>query len=264
MRMMNIRTFESVPAYDDLGEFIRGRMLADYVVSSHQAVPLVAYMAWPNDTEARDAWYEAHICSDWEGVEALSKQLMIIQRNWGKVGDIFHQCFDLSRGKHQLKRGGASVGKAIALTEANVREKGSAHAQLWKIWAKQKDVAHLITAAVVVASEAQYRHRLAPYGAKLHQLQPFRIAMLLPELVLSLGMSFQEFGLSEIPHGRTEPLLNPETLWRIPADIGLQPIEPAIRGITDSNKQMLKARRAGNRGVRNLRKDKIEPSDLIL
>ena len=88
--------------------------------------------------------------------------------------------------------------------------------------------------------------------------------MLLPELVLSLGMSFQEFGLSEIPHGRTEPLLNPETLWRIPADIGLQPIEPAIRGITDSNKQMLKARRAGNRGVRNLRKDKIEPSDLIL
>ena len=248
MRMMNIKTFESVPAYGDLGEFIRGRILADHVVSSHQAVPLVAYMVWPNDTEARDAWYEAHKCSDWERVAALSEQLMIIQRNWGKVGDIFHQCFDLSRGGHELKRGGASIGKAIALTEGQARAKGTAHAQLWKIWKDYKDVAHLISASVFVSREAQYRHSFAPSGVTLRQFQPFRMAMLMPELVLGVALSFQKFGLTEIPHGRAEPILDPESVWRISSDIGLQAVEPTIRGITDSSKQMLKTRRAGNRG----------------
>ena len=91
-----------------------------------------------------------------------------------------HLHLDLAHGGHQERRGGASLGKAIALIDAKAKSKGTGKAKLWEIWTAYKDVAHLVTAAVLVAADAQTRHRSAPYGLKLHQFQPYRMAMLCP------------------------------------------------------------------------------------
>src|SRR5262245_78255 len=109
--------------------------------------------------------------------------------------DIVHHHFDFDRGQHQKTRGGASVGKAIALIDAIAKSKGTGAAKLWDIWKSYKDVAHLITATVLISGEATARHRKAPYQAKLHQFQPYRMAMLLPDLVISVAMSIESYGL---------------------------------------------------------------------
>ena len=134
---------------------------------------------------------------------------------------------------------GPSVGKAIALIAANAKSKGTGTAKLWEIWKTYKDVAHLVTAAVLVAAEAQTRHRSAPYGLKLHQFQPYRMAMLLPELVISVAMTIEDYGLQQVAHGRTEPMFDPELLWRIPADINLTPVAPPVRKITKKDRRRI-------------------------
>ena len=78
--------------------------------------------------------------------------------------------------------------------------------------------------------------------------------MLLPELVLSVAMSIENYGLGFMPNGRKEPLFDPETLWRIPSDVNLDPIDPPTRKITKTDLAVLNARRAGNRGAHNRRK----------
>jgi hypothetical protein len=88
----------------------------------------------------------------------------IIQQHWARVAEIVHKHFDLAQGQHQKHRGGASVGKAIALIDANAKSKGTGAAKLWEIWKRYKDVAHLVTAAILVSGDVQTRHRMAPYG----------------------------------------------------------------------------------------------------
>ena len=139
---------------------------------------------------------------------------------------------DLAQGRHQERRGGASVGKAIALIDANAKSKGTGSAKLWEIWKTYKDVAHLVTAAVLVCADAQTRHRMAPFGLKLHQFQPYRMAMLLPELVLSVAMTIERYGLEYVPHGRTEPLFDSKSLWRIP--LRYQSGAPSAAGAHDN------------------------------
>jgi hypothetical protein len=151
-------------------------------------------------------------------------------------------------GGHQQRRGGASVGKAISLIDANAKSKGTGKAKLWEIWATYKDVAHLVTAAALVSAEAQSRHRRAPYGLKLHQFQPYRMAMLLPDLVISVAMTFENYGLGHVAHGREQPMFDPDSLWRIPSDINLTPLRSPDRKITKIDLAVLNSRIAGNRG----------------
>jgi hypothetical protein len=84
----------------------------------------------------------------------------------------------------------------------------------------------------------------------LQLLQPFVISMMLPELVLSLGLYLQDYGLRQIPYGREEPLLDPKSLWRIPSDVNVSPIPPPVRNIDEKGRAALRDRRAGNRGKR--------------
>jgi hypothetical protein len=44
------------------------------------------------------------------------------------------------------------------------------------------------------------------------------------------------------------PVFDPVTLWRIPEDVGVKPVEPLARKIRDSEVKLLNARRAGHRG----------------
>jgi hypothetical protein len=249
MRTMQIRRFPGAQMQiADLGLLIKERLIRDLVVWPDQAVPLVGYMSWPNDPIMRERWLEAHRRDDPSAISDLAQGLTLIEQHWARVADIVHLHYDLVRGRHQERRGGASVGKAISLINANARSKGTATAKLWEIWTTYKDVAHLVTAAVLVASDAQARHRTAPYGLRLHQFQPYRMAMLLPEVVLSVAMTLENYGLNQVAHGRTEPMFDPESLWRIPADINLTPLAPPVRKITKTDLAVLNARRAGNRG----------------
>jgi hypothetical protein len=98
------------------------------------------------------------------------------------------------------------------------------------------------------------RHRAAPYGLKLHQFQPYRMAMLLPELVIAVARTVEKYGLRHVPHGRTEPLFDRESLWRIPKNINVAAIPLPVRKITRTDLAVLSARRAGNRGKAKRRK----------
>jgi hypothetical protein len=246
---MQIRRFPgSKIQITDLEFLIKTRLTNDLVLWPDQAVALVGYMAWPSDPVTRELWFTAHQQNDHAAISELTQRLNIIQQHWARVADIVHLHQDLVHGGHQKRRGGASVGKAISLIAANAKAKGTGTAKLWEIWGAYKDVAHLVTAAVLVAAEVQTRHRTAPYGLALHQLQPFRMAMLLPDLVIAVAMTFADYGLSQVAHGRTKPMLDPESLWRIPTDINIDPLPPPVRQITKTDRAVLKARRAGNRG----------------
>jgi hypothetical protein len=237
----------------DLESLIKGRLIKGLVLWPHQAASLVGYMAWPNDLLVRNKWIENHRRNDEEAINLCVRGLKIVQQHWARVADVVHLHRDLAQGGHLKARGGASVGKAISLISANAKSKGTGAAKLWEIWSTYRDVAHLATAAVLVAGEAQTRHRMAPYGLTLAQFQPYHMAMLVPDLVIAVGMTVQEYGLEQVSYARTEPLLDPESVWRIPSDINVASLPLPERKMTKQDIATLNARQAGNRGAANRR-----------
>jgi hypothetical protein len=79
------------------------------------------------------------------------------------------------------------------------------------------------------------------------------MAMLMPDLVLAVAVEFEQCGLGHVAHARTEPALDPETLWRTPPDINVASLSPPTRKIRPQDLAILNARRAGNRGRANQR-----------
>jgi hypothetical protein len=250
MRFMDIPRFELKIEIADFDFFVRSRLSQSTVLKPEQALPLVGYMGWPNDTNARAA--SVRTLRGWfEGSKSIPARLRQIQTDWLRVADIFHLHCDLSAGGHQTRRGGASIGKAIELFAAQSKVIGSGKANLWNTWKTYKDVAHLVTAATIISDDAHARERTKPFGEfgpSPEQLQPLPIAMLLPDFVLAVGLFLQNYGLANVPQGREEPMLDPETLWRIRPDINVVPIAPPVRKIGRHGIDVLNARRAGNRG----------------
>jgi hypothetical protein len=76
----------------------------------------------------------------------------------------------------------------------------------------------------------------------------------MPDFVIALARQLQIYGLSVIPYGRKEPMLDPETVWRIPVDINAVPVPIPHRKIRPEDIRTLNGRRAGNRGRANARK----------
>jgi hypothetical protein len=248
MRAMEIRPFPGAKTLiTDPASMITQRLMCDMVLWPAQAVPLLGYMAWPNDPVMFERWLEAHRRDDPSAIGELAQGLTLVEQHWERVADIVHLHYDLAHGRHLQRRGGASLGKSIALIDARARSKGTGAAKLWQIWATYKDAGHLVTAACLISAAAQTRYpATAPF-----LLQPYRMAMLLPELVLSVAMTIEEYGLNQVPYSRAEPIFDPESLWRIPAGINLIPLAPPVRQITKKDLAVLWARRAGNRGKAN-------------
>jgi hypothetical protein len=148
----------------DLENFLRAR-LTETVMWPEQAIPLLGYMCHAKDETARDtlvrmlrSWGDAS-----EDVRpAIPPRLRGIQADWLKVADIFHIYCDLLEGRHQERRGGPSIGKAITLVATNAESWGTREANLWKLWGIYKDVAHLVTAATLICAEANTRFRNRP------------------------------------------------------------------------------------------------------
>ena len=179
-----------------------------------------------------------------------------IQHEWLRAADVFHIYCDLMDGHHQQRRGGPSIGKAITLVEANAKSRGTSAASLWHFREKYKDVSHLVAAAAAICAEVRTRacnEPFGPFGLSTKQFGPFQMAMLMPDLVLAVALEFEQRGLTHVLRARTEPVLDPETLWRIPADINVVPVPPPVRKIRSQDLAILNARRAGNRGSANKR-----------
>lgn len=155
-------------------------------------------------------------------------------------------------GQQQERRGGPSIGKAITLVDATAKSRGTGAANLWRLWGAYKDVAHLVAAATLICAEALNRFRDGPPGPT--QIIPFQMALLMPDFVLAVAMEFERHGLGIASNARTEPALDPDTLWRIPPNINVAPLAPLIRKLRPQDLVVLNNRRAGNRGRANMRR----------
>jgi hypothetical protein len=213
MRVMEIPRFPHEIEILDLDNLFRARLSPPVVMWPGQAIPLLGYMCYPNDQAARGAlvrtlrsWPEASDAAP----PAIPDRLGRIQNDWLRVADISHTHRDLIKGQHQARRGGPSIGKAITLAKANIKSRGSGAATLWKNWSTYKDVAHLVTAATLICDEARRRCRnmaLGPFALSRSQFIPFKMAMLMPDLVLAVALEFERLGLSVVTRGRTKPEL---------------------------------------------------------
>ena len=265
MRFMDIPPFPRRIGIPDFDSFLRGRLSQQVVLWPQQAIPLMGYMGWPNDSAGRAE--ATRILRGWErGAEIPLPDLRRIQTDWRRVADILSLHYDLAAGEHLVKRGGSSIGKSIALANANSASRGAGIANLWKCWKFYKDVAHLVTAAAIICSHVTAHVQARPletdfdwfkvrpfgeFGLEAGQIQPFTIAMMMPDFVIAAALSWQIYGLSYISGSRGQPIFNPATTWRIPRNINAIPIARPKRKIRPQDVQVLKERRAGNRGRAN-------------
>jgi hypothetical protein len=210
-------------------------------------------MCYPNNADARALLIG--MLRSWQSGSgdqpSLRRKLGRIQHDWLRTADAFHLLSDLIGGKHQARRGGPSIGKAITLAKSVAKSRGTGGATLWKMWSTYKDAAHLVTAATLVSAQARIMadHKpFGPFGLNSDQIGQFTMTMLMPDLVSAVALSFERLGLSFVPHGLEEPTLDPESLWRIPPDINVVPIPPPVRKIRLEDRVVLNKRQAGNRG----------------
>ena len=260
MRKMEIPGFPRKIEIPDLHNFIRTRLSQTAVMWPEQAIQLLEYMCYPNDAEAREdfvltlrSWPE----TSEDAPPTIPGKLGWIRKDWLRVADILHLLCDLAEGRHQARRGGPSVGKAITLVEVNAKSWGTKASSLWRMWSTYKNVAHVVTAATLICAEARNMSRNQPFGPlglSVNQIIPFQMAMLMPDLVLAVALEFERHGLSVVPHARTESALDPETLWRIPTDINVAPFPVPIRKMRAQDLKVLTNRQAGNRGKAKVRK----------
>jgi hypothetical protein len=156
--------------------------------------------------------------------------------------------------------GGATISKAVHLAAKNTKSLGTSEPTFWSAWKAYKDVAPLVTAVILIwantrivfADEyvAAFRTHDDAEPIQPDRLTPFHMILLMPDLVLAVGRSFEKFELTNI-NSRPDAGLDPETLWRIPDDVNVAPVPPPSREIRSSDKVILNERRAGNRGKPN-------------
>jgi hypothetical protein len=257
MRGINIPPFPRKFENPNLENLFRARLSTTVVMWPDQALPLLCYMCFPNDEAARDDFLRT-LWSWQDAVEppAPLKRLGRIQFDWLRVADIFHLYCDLTGGRHQERRGGPSIGKAITLSSAKAKNWGTGESKLWELWAAYKDVAHLVTAASLICAEVDRRYRLnlLPHLAlDPEQIIPFQMTMLMPDLVLAVAMDFQRVGLAIGVGDKIKSVIDPDTLWRIPTDIDLNIVLVPLpfRKLPRQDLVVLNNRLAGNRGRAN-------------
>jgi hypothetical protein len=241
----------------DIAAFTNARLAEEFNLSK-QALALAGYMLYPANGDAR-ASFEAALGSVPDPLRLNLKGMSRIQYRWLRVADVLHLYYDTAIGSHQLRRGGATISKAVHLAAKNTKALGTSEPTFWSAWKAFKDVAPLVTATIIIWDNARRAFRGEYLGAfrthedaepiTLDQLSPFHITLLMPDFVLAVGRSFEEFALTI--SGRPDAGLDAATLWRIPEDINVAPIPPPPRNIRPADKLILNARRAGNRGRRN-------------
>jgi hypothetical protein len=137
-----------------------------------------------------------------EALGAVGSQLENAMKNWAPVADVMQMLVDLSSPDLRLSAG-PSISKAIELCADD--SAGLSQSQMRKRWSRFRDVAHLLAAGALLACEV-------PEGGG----SIFAAAWYAPDSLLAIAASLEQFGLSFMPHGQTEPFLPPATTWRLP------------------------------------------------
>jgi len=257
MPTMDIPPFAQRVKISDV-RFLTNTRLHKKFVLSEQAEALAAYMFHPASEESRSSFRSILRLSP-EPLRLNLKGMRRIQYRWLRVADVFHLYYDLAIGAHQSRRGGITLSKAVYLAAKNTKSIGTSEPTFWCAWKAFKDVAHLVTAAVMVLANARivlsddcltaFQTDDGAEPATRDQLSPFHMVLLMPDLVLGVAQSFEKFALSRIS-SRVDAGIDRNTLWRIP-DVNVVPVSPPARNIRSIDKAILNARRAGNRGARN-------------
>jgi hypothetical protein len=258
MRTMNIPPFPKPVEILDFESLTNAR-LSDKFSLSEQAATLVEYMLYPS-SEATRASFGSTLRSLPDTLRLNLKGMSRIQNRWLRVTDVFHTYYDIAIGGHQARRGGATISKAVHLAAKNTKSLGTSEATFWSAWKAYKDVATAVTATVLIWDNtrrifkneylAAFRTHADAEPITLDQLSPFHIVLLMPDFVLAVARSFENFALTKI-NSRVDAGFDPETLWRIPKEINVAPVPPPPRRIRVEDTLILNARRAGNRGRRH-------------
>jgi hypothetical protein len=257
MRTMSIPPFPDRVEIADIATLTNARLAGEFK-SSEQGSALAGYMLYPASEVARASFGSA-LRSSPDPLRLNLKGMQRIQYRWLRVADVSHLYYDMAIGGNQSRRGGATISKAVHLSGKNTKSLGTSEPTFWSAWKAYKDAAPLVTATILIWANARivftgeyvaaFRTHDDAEPIEPARLTPFHTAMLLPDLVLAVGRSFEEFALTI--GGRPDAGLDPEALWRIPEDINVAPLPPPPRNIRPVDKRILDARRAGKRGRRN-------------
>jgi hypothetical protein len=258
MRAMSIPPFPARVEVADIAAFTNARLAGGFK-SSEQGSALAGYMFYPA-SEALRASFGSALRSYPDPLRLNLKGMRRIQYRWLRVTDVFHLHYDMATGGHQARRGGPTISKAVHLAAKNTKSLGTSEPTFWSAWKAFRDVAPLVTSTVLIWDNARRVFNNEYLGAfrthddaepiTLNQLSPFHITLLMPDFVLAVARSFEDFALTKVT-SRVDTGLDSETLWRIPADINVVPIPPPRRAIRVEDTRTLHVRRAGNRGRRN-------------
>jgi hypothetical protein len=226
MRTMDIPPFENRVEIADIPAFTNARLAEEFKLSQ-QGSAVAGYMLYPAGKEAR-ASFGAALRSVPDPLRLNLMGMSRIQYRWLRVADVLHLHYDMAIGGHQSRRGGATISKAAHLAAKNTKSVGTSEATFWSAWKAFKDVAPLVTATVLIWDNARRVFRNEYLGAfrtrddaepiTLDQLSPFHITLLMPDFVLAVARSFEDFALTKVT-GRVDAVLDPKTLWRIPEEM---------------------------------------------
>jgi hypothetical protein len=210
MRTMSIPPFPDRIESADIAAFTEAR-LAEPFELTEQGAALAGYVLYPASEGAR-ASFDSALYSVPDPLRLNLKGMLRIQYRWLRVADVFHLYCDLAIGGHQSRRGGVTISKAVHLAAKNARSLGTSEATFWSAWKAFKDVAHLVTATVLIWDNARRVLRNEYLGAfrthddaepiTLDQLSPFHITLLMPDLVLAVARPFQDLALTKL-RGKT-------------------------------------------------------------
>jgi hypothetical protein len=169
-------------------------------------------------------------------IDGLEAEMATARVAWKNVADLMQTLARLNAHEQAHDRGGPSIAKAKDLIDdATV---GTNRQRLETDWSTFRDVAPLATAAATLAAVAVTQTRDKNLGDPLYPI------FLDPASVLCMASIFQQFGLSLIPHGRSEPILSPESLWQLPTDVEIVPPPFAWGPLGDRCIEMLASRKA--------------------
>ena len=172
------------------------------------------------------------------GIEAYSDDVQNAAEDWMLTGFVIGKVRHMAAQPEGLIRGGAGIAKAIDLAAATTRYNRD---RLRKAWSRCRDFAHVCGAILLldsnISDEMRVIEDLPGLSAVYHHL-PF---------VLLLAREYQEFGLTYVSHGRREPILPPDTLWRLPEAVPHLPEKIIPGSMSEEELTFLRNRKATSR-----------------
>jgi len=259
----------------EMGRLLRKRLESRTWPLPQASAILHAIMTWPNNEERRDLFLSACAAKASEAadigrhsregpancstvtrgrvltlagkpinlggladviIDELEVEMATARVAWKNVADLMQTLARLNADERTHERGGASIAKAKDLIDA--AEAGANRQRLETDWSRFRDVAPLATATATLAAVAVFQTKDKSLGDPLYPI------FFDPASVLCMASIFQKFGLSLIPHGRSEPILSPESLWHLPTDVEIVPPPFAWGPLNDSCIEILASRKA--------------------